>query len=282
MGAEHMSKEQPSVPVIIRPSGNPASRSGVFRLLVIPFAIYFVWMVVTALLEGDLRLLQSADSRLIIVYTVFACIIAGMILPVYCIRKSFISGAVNMFQIGFMPVRRAFYACALTTFFGYMAIEFFSPFGTDQSAFGYAFLLLLPTAIASVMVCWVLLGTHVQAFVRSGGTVLSIAAGSLVTAWLFCITYFVHSPPVNPQPALAGFLVLGLATAVFFFSVRDVYAASIFVAFGLTFVMADRIGVSGTLVAMPAVYSSAFLVVTTLVGIHLYFVRNFRTVKLPG
>jgi hypothetical protein len=227
-------------------------------------------------------LFQSADFRGIIIYTVFACIITGIIIPVFCIRESFVTGAVNMFQIGFRPVRRTFYACALTTVFGYMAMLLFSPFGTDQSAFADTFLFLLPTAIASVMVCWVLLGTHVQAFVRSGGTIISITAGSLVTAWLFCITSFVHSPPVHPQPALAGFLVLGLAAALFYFAVRDIYAASIFVAFGLTFVMAERTGVSGMQAAMPAVYGSALLVVITLIGIHLYFVPNFRTVRLPG
>jgi hypothetical protein len=279
---KRMSEEQPQIPIIIRPSDNPASRSGLFRLLVIPFAIYCLWMILTALFEGDHRLFLNADPRGIIVYTVFACIITGMILPVYCIRESFITGAVNLFQIGFWPVRRTFYACFLTTFFGYMAMVLFSPFGTDQSASGYAFLLLLPTAIASVMVCWVLLGTHVQAFVRGGGTVLSIAAGSLITAWLFCITSFVHRPPVHLQPALGGFLVLGLAAAVFFFAVRDIYAASIFVTFGLTFVMADRIGVSGTQAAMPAVYGSALLVFFILIGIHLYFVRNFKTVKVPA
>jgi hypothetical protein len=279
---EHMSEEQPSVPVIFRPSDNPALRSGLFRLLVIPLAIYSVWMIVTALFEGDCRLFLNADSRGIIVYTVFSCIITGMILPVYCIRESFVTGAVNMFQIGFWPVRRTFYACALTTVFGYMAMVLFSPFGTDTIIFGYAFLLLLPTAIASVMVCWVLLGTHLQAFVREGGAAISIAAGSLITAWLFCITSFAHSPPIHPQPALAGFLVLGLAAALFYFAVRDIYAASIFVAFGLTFVLADRIGVSGTQAAMPAVYGSALLAVITLLGIHLYFVRNFRTVKLPA
>ena len=277
-----MSEEQPPVPIIIRPSGNTASRSGLFRLLGIPFAIYCLWMILTALFEGDHRLFLNADSQGIIVYTVFACIITGMILPVYCIRESFITGAVNMFQIGFIPVRRTFYACFLTTFFGYIAMVLFSPFGTDMLAFGFDFLLLLPTAIASVMVCWVLLGTHVQAFVRGGGTVLSIAAGSLVTAWFFCITSFAHSPPVHLQPALVGFLLLGLAAAVFFFAIRDIYAASIFVAFGLTFVMADRIGVPVTQAAMPAVYGSALLVVITLIGIHLYFVRNFRTVKLQA
>ncbi|MEI7856233.1 MAG: hypothetical protein WCH85_01870 [Methanomicrobiales archaeon] len=277
-----VSEEAPSVPVLIRPSYNPQSRSGLFRLLVIPFAIYFIWMIVTALFEGDHQLFRYADPQGIIVYTVFSCIITGMIIPVYCIRESFVTGAVNLFQIGFMPVRRTLYACALTLFFGYLVRDLFSPSGADGVAFVYSFLLLLPTAIASVMVCWALLGTHVQAFVRDGGTVISIAAGILVTAWLFCITSFAHSPPVQLQPALVGFLVLGLAAAVFFFAVRDVYAASIFVAFGLSLVMADRTGVSVSQAAAPAVYGSALLAVITLLGIHWYFIRNFRTVALPG
>lgn len=276
-----MNSTQPAVPIPFNPPDSPASRFVLFRLLILPFAIYCVWMIVTALFDGDHRLFWDADPRGIIVYTVFACIITGMILPLYCIRESFVTGAVNMFQIGFMPVRRTFFACAMTIFFGYPVIVFFSPPGTEASVFLYIFLLLLPTAVASVFVCWVLLGTHVQAFVRGGGTAVSIAAGSLVTAWLFCITSFAHSPPVNQQSALVGFLVLGLAAAIFFFAVRDVYAASIFVAFGLTLVMADRIGISGTQAALPAVCGSALLVVFTLLAIHFWLVRNFRTVKVP-
>ena len=70
------------------------------RLLVIPFVIYSIWMIVTGLFEGDCRLFLNADSRGIIVYTVFSCIITGMILPVYCVRESFVTGAVNMSKIG--------------------------------------------------------------------------------------------------------------------------------------------------------------------------------------
>jgi len=106
MDAEHMSEEQPPITVIIRPSDDPASRSVFFRLLVVPVAIYSVWMIMTSFFEGDLHTFQYMDQRGIIVYTIFACIISGMILPVCHIRKSFITGAVNMFQIGFMPVRR--------------------------------------------------------------------------------------------------------------------------------------------------------------------------------
>jgi hypothetical protein len=277
---QRMSVVKPVVPVVTGP--DPASRTGVLRLLVIPFAIYVVWMILTSLFEGNARLFLSQDFLGIIVYTVVACIITGMIIPVYCLRESFVTGAVNLFQIGFRESRRTLSATALTSFACYLIVVLVLPSGTDRSAFAFNFLLLLPTAIASVMVCWVLLGTHVQAFVRSGGTVISIAAGSLVTAWLFCITSFAHSPPASLQPALVGFLVLGLVAAVFFFAVRDVYAASILVASGLALVMAGRVGISGMEAALPAVAGSAILAVLTLFGIHLYFARNFRTVRVPA
>ncbi|MHB8164030.1 MAG: hypothetical protein ACYDDV_06725 [Methanoregula sp.] len=277
-----MSAEKPVVSVVAGPEYDPVSRSGVLRLLVIPFAIYVVWMIVTSLFEGNVRLFLSQDFLGIIVYTVVACIITGMIIPVYCLRESFVTGAVNLFQIGFRESRRTLSATALTSFACYLVVVLALPSGTDRTAFAFTFLLLLPTAIASVMVCWVLLGTHVQAFVRSGGTAISIAAGSLVTAWLFCITSFAHSPPASLQPALVGFLVLGLVAAVFFFAVRDVYAASILVASGLALVMAGRVGISGMEAALPAVAGSAILAVLTLFGIHLYFARNFRTVRVPA
>ena len=277
-----MNGEKPSKTAMTGPSPAHASRSAVLRLLVIPSAVYTVWVVATFLLEGTVSLFQHPDAMGIFLYTSMACILSGMVIPFLWIRGSFMTGAVNMFQIGFRAVRRTVMACALTTLTGYMSVVLFSPFGTDRIAFAEMFLILLPTAIASVMVCWVLVGTHVQAFVRSGGTLISIIAGSLVTAGLFCLTSLAHSPAVRVQPALAGFLVLGVSAAVFFFAVRDVYAGSIFAAVGLTFVMADRTGVENTHAMMPPVYGSALLAVIALVGIHLYLSRNFMTVRLQG
>ena len=47
---------------------------------------------------------------------------------------------------------------------------------------------MLPTAIAAVMICWVLVGTHIQAFVRSGGVVISVFTGVLLTALVFALS----------------------------------------------------------------------------------------------
>ena len=129
-GVKRMSKEQQPLPVLIRPSDPPVSRAGLIRLVVIPSGIYIVWMIVIALFEEDHQLFRYADPQVIMLYTVFSCIITGMIIPVYCIRESFVTGAVKLFQIGFVSTRRIFFAGAMTIFFGYAVNKFILPSGT--------------------------------------------------------------------------------------------------------------------------------------------------------
>ena len=105
----------------------------------------------------------------------------------------------------------------------------FNPFGTDRLAFANAFLLLLPTAAATVMVCWVLAGTHVQAFVRSGGAVLSISTGVVITSILFASATLAASPSVRQEGILFWPVCTGIGAALFFFAVRDVWATVIVV-----------------------------------------------------
>ena len=93
---------------------SPAVRSATLRLLVIPFAIYTIWLLETFLLEGSMHLFERFDPPGIFLYTIIACIITGIVAPLLYIRKTFISGAVNMFQIGFRSLRYTFLACVLT------------------------------------------------------------------------------------------------------------------------------------------------------------------------
>ena len=260
---------------------SPAVRSATLRLLVIPCAIYTAWLLETFLLEGSMHLFERFDPPGIFLYTIIACIITGIIAPLLCIRTTFISGAVNMFQIGFRSLRRTFLASFLTCSIGYGVVILFNPFGTDRFAFLNAFILLLPGAIASVMICWVLMGTHVQAFVRSGGAILSISVGILVTAVLFGMTTFTYFPAVLQQDALFSSVIIGIIAAFFFFAVRDVYATSLVIGVCSVFTLADRINPFYVQSAVPYVWMSAVLAVTALMGIHRYLSRNYMTLKLP-
>jgi hypothetical protein len=261
--------------------GFPGPSVGVFRLFVIPLTLYAAWVLETFLLEKNLNLFTRIYPGALIFYTVLACILTGTVVPFLILRKSFLSGDVNMFQIGFRPFRRTLTACIGTFIAGYVAVIVFSPFGTDRGAFVNAFVLLLPTAIASVMVCWVLAGTHAQSLVRGGGSKVSIPAGVVITALLFGMTTLAHSGLKSPGEALSLSIGAGIITALFFFAVRDVYATTIAVAGMSVFLMADRIDPLILTNNDPWAYLSSGLAIAVLVAIHLYLVRNYTTIQLP-
>lgn len=259
----------------------PAVRSATLQLLVIPFALYSAWLLEIFLLAGSMHTFERFDPPGIFLYTIIACIITGIVAPLLCIRNTFISGAVNMFQIGFRSLKRTFLACFLTFSIGYGAVILFNPFGTDRFAFLNAFILLLPSAIASVMICWVLMGTHVQAFVRSGGAIISIFVGIMVTAVLYGMTAFAYFPAVLHQDAFLSSVLVGIIAAFFFFAVREVYATVLLTAVCSVFIMADRINPFYVQNAVPYVWISAILAGSTLMGIHWYLSRNYMTLKIP-
>ena len=180
--------------------------SPALRLLVIPFLVYLAWLLEIFLLAGNPRLLEHPEPAGIALYTIAGCILTGMIIPILCIRKAFISGDVTMFQIGFRTFRRTLLACSVTCTIGIGMIMLFNPFGADRLAFANAFILLLPTAVSSVMVCWVLAGTHLQAFVRSGGALLSVTTGVVITSLLFATVCPCNKPvcPAGGDHLLAG------------------------------------------------------------------------------
>jgi hypothetical protein len=259
-----------------------ALRTATLRLLVIPSAVYAAWVLEIFLLAGTVSGFVRFNPDGIILYTVIACIITGLIAPLVCLRTAFLSGAVNMFQIGFRSLRRTLLTSFLTCVGIYGAVLVFNPFGTDRLAFANAFILLLPTAIASVMMCWVLMGTHVQAFVRGGGALISLSVGISATTVLYCVAMVSSVPSSVDQRLFLSFVSLGIIAAFFFFSVRDIYATSLFVGTGGVFCLADRIDPLYLHNIDKVVWISSALAVCTVIVIHWYLSRNFVTVKIPA
>ena len=251
------------------------------RLVLIPLIIWTAWLIETFLLEGNRHLFSRADPGGLPGYTIIACILTGTIVPVFIILRSFLTGDVNMFQIGFRTPGRVLSACLGTLIAGYCAVILLNPFGTDRIAFGSAFLLLLPTALASVMVCWVLTGTHVQAYVRQDGSRVSIPVGVVSTALIFGLSSLVHSTMAGGPDTVSWSVAAGLGLALFFFSIRDVYATTI--AAAGTGVFLNSRGIDPAYLGSPGpevVFSAAFSL-AVLAGIHWYLFRNYTTLAVP-
>ncbi|WP_292346245.1 MULTISPECIES: hypothetical protein [unclassified Methanoregula] len=257
-------------------ASNPYSPA--VRLLAIPLLVYLAWLLETFLLAGMPRLLEEPDPVAFAVYTGISCIFTGMILPLLCIRKAFLSGAVNMFQIGFSSSRRTLILCSLIGIAGYALVLLFSPFGPDRLAFAGACLLLLPTAAASVMVCWALFGTHIQAFFREGGAVLSIPTGIVTTSILFAAAIVAVNPAIRMEGSLFWPVCIGMGAALFFFAVRDV-CATVMVVTGLLILSGTVIPDSFSWQAIsPAVWLSSLLAGAALGAIPVYLHRNYTTI----
>jgi hypothetical protein len=271
----------PCQEVYVTGEQSQALRSATLRLLVIPFALWSAWMLELFLLAGSLHIFLRFDPPGVFIYTLVACILTGLVAPLVCIRTAFVSGAINMFQIGFRSLRRTLLSVFLTCCGIYGAVIVSNPFGTDRLAFAHACGLLLPTAIASVMMCWVLIGTHLQAFVRSGGAIMSVSLGIAVTSIIYSITTFAYFAPVLEQDVFFPSLSIGIIAAFFFFAVRDVYATSLVVCAGSVFCAADRINPLYLQSAGVYVWISSGLTVCTLIGVHWYLSRNFVTIKIP-
>jgi hypothetical protein len=257
------------------------SRSPVVRLLLIPFLVYCAWVLESFLLEGNGHLFLNPEPFGLTVYTLVGCVMTGMIIPVVCIHKAFITGTVNMYQIGFRSLRRTVLACSVTGILGYVFVVGMNPFGTDKLAFAYAFMLFLPTAIASVMICWVLIGTHIQTFVRGSGALVSISVGVVVTSLLFGMASLAHGPVIQGQDTLFWSVCTGLMISLFFFAVRDVYATIIVVAECTVFTRAGSLSPLILHNLTPALFISAILAGGALFGIHWYLSRNYATVMVP-
>lgn len=254
---------------------------GIIRLMVIPLLVYLIWTLGTFLLAGLPRLFRQPEPVALGLYTVLTCLAAGIILPLILLRRAFVSGTVNMFQLGFRSLHRTIVAVLVTLLVVAAVTLLANPYGADRPAFAAAFLLFLPTGMASVMVCWVLAGTHVQALVRGGGVAVSISVGVVVTAMLFGLTTLAQFPGAGPD-SLFWSLAAGLLAAVFFFSVRDIWASSFMVTACLVYLSAGHTSATALREAIPAVAVAAVLILGLLAAIHGYLSRHYITLPLPG
>lgn len=267
-----MTGQTSSDPLAPPPTGT--LQKEVIRLLVIPLLLFIIWFMEIFLLERGPGLFREPGFVPLLFYTLAGCILTGIVASVLLIRRSFLFGAVNMFQIGFRSPKRTLLFCTLTGAACTLVVILTTTAGPDRTAVSDTFLVYLPTAIAAVMVCWMLIGTHLQALVRAGGAVVSIPTGVVITAILFSLTSLAHTPPATMQSPLDRSILLGIVIALFFFAARDVYATALVAATGMALLFPLHPGAA----FLPGITLSAVLAVGALLGVHAYFSLNYATV----
>jgi hypothetical protein len=258
-------------------------RQSTVTLVLIPLLIVAVWIIENYLFSGGALVSVKTSVPGLLIYTLLSCILVGIIVPLIRIRAAFRTGAVNMFQIGFRSLRRTVAAVSLTALSGYTIILFMRLYGMgpDRDAGVFLFALLFPTAIAAVMICWGLLGTHIQAYVRGGGILVSIITGVIMTALLFACSMTLLLGSGRIAEAFPGYLAAGVIAALFFFAVRDIYATIIAVTCALVVIAGSAPDFSGRSSLAPAAIACSVLTLGVLLAAHGHFSRHYTTVKLP-
>ena len=268
-------------------AGQPGCSSGCWmqaapgRLILFPLILTGAWILETFLFQGWPQVFLHPEPAGLLFYTLMTCMFIGILVPVILMRQAFLRGDANMHQLGFRSVRRTFLLAGLTLLIVWMAVVLQNPFGTDRMAFVSVYFLLLPTGIATAMVCCVLAGTHVQAFVRERGALVSILAGTAVAALLFALSLPAHFPDAVTPESFLRFLPAGALLALFFFAVRDVWAVSIAVTGLLVWLMAGWLDPAQVSLQYPAVLAAALLGAGTLATLHGYLSRHYITIPAP-
>jgi len=244
--------------------------------------IVLIWILENFLLAVTPHLFRHTNFPGLVLYSCLSVVLVGILVPALRVRAALLSGAVNMLQIGFRSTRRTAMAVSLTVLACYAFLASgIIPVGTlDRWEGGMLFVLLLPTGIAAVMTCWVLAGTHLQAYVRNDGAAVSVIAGVPVTAILFALSMSVIFSGPAPQDLSLSFFVLGCVAALVFFAIRDIYATSTVITSGLVVLLSPCTDPGYLTPASPVVVLCALITLGVLVGVHGYFSRHFTTVLL--
>lgn len=252
------------------------------RLILLPLILSGAWILEIFFLQGWPRVFLHPEPFGLLFYTLMTCIFIGILVPVLLMRQAFLRGDANMHQLGFRSVRRTLLMAGLTVLIVWVAVVLQNPAGTDRIAFLSLFLLLLPTGIASAMVCCVLAGTHVQAFVRERGALVAILAGTAVSALLFALSLPAHFPDAEIPVSFLRFLSAGALFALFFFAVRDVWAVSVAVTGILVWLTAGWLDPAQVFLQYPAVFAAALISAGTLAALQWHLSRHYVTIAVPA
>ncbi|PKG33693.1 hypothetical protein [Methanoregula sp.] len=251
------------------------------RLILLPLILSGAWILEIFLFQGWPHVFLHPEPFGLLFYTLMTCIFIGILVPVALMRQAFLRGDANMHQLGFRSTRRTLLMAGLTLLIVWMAVVLQNPFATDRPGFVFVYLLLLPTGIATAMVCCVLAGTHVQAFVRERGALVAILAGTAVSALLFGLSLTAHFPDAVTPVSFLRFLSAGALSALFFFAVRDVWAVSIVVTASLVWLTAGWLDPAQVSLHYPAVLAAALLSAGILAALQWYLSRHYITIPAP-
>ena len=169
--------------------------------------------------------------------------VIGTVLAIWLLRYYHISsGFISIKQLGFQSVNRRFWVViGIASVIGFALFIIQGPVSLNPIVISNVFAQTLPTSIAELVVCWVVVGASFESLLltsRKGNnefrpkekatTITAMIVGGVVATVLFGVYHFAHSPPFNQLNMVLFIMIPGALTSVVFFVGRNIYATIIF------------------------------------------------------
>lgn len=249
------------------------------RAIVAALALFLVWTTATWFFEGRIRTFlrrEAATDRLL--YAVVTNLMVGIVGAIIILRLILNWQWLRREAAGFgSPVRTAVAVVAGLV----LGLAFYGLSGGPTSnpiVITNAFAQVLVVSAAEVIVCWVLIGTVLEAASRDLGRVIAVALAAVIASLLFGAYHFAHSPPFNTVGMVAFLSVIGLVTSLFFFLSRDVYGTIVFHNFlgvlGVVNALAAKDQLQGMIELQPWLLATAVTTLFVLAGADRFVIRR--------
>ena len=268
------------------------------KLIIFSISVYIVWVFATYILEGGINLLHTNDPLGRVAYTIIANILIGTVVGFILLKLFVRSNFVTQKQLGFQSSRRILILVAVAAIAGFLLFSIEASVSLNPVVIVNVFSQTLPTSIAEVVVCWMVVGTVFESLAQRKmdkkddntirkipgnvrtTSILSVIIASLVSIVVFGVYHFAHSPPFNQLNMVIFLMIPAILTSIFYFVGQEVYSTII-----IHNILA-LIGVSGSIDPTPLAHplypamTLALVSVIVLITLDLFLVRRTRTIHV--
>lgn len=247
--------------------------------LVLAGLLVAAWSVVTWLLEGRLHTFlrpEAAADR--IAYAVLGNLLTGIALGAACVALLVRRGDLDATRAGFPAGRRTVNASLTGLVLGLGAYLAQGAPSLDPVVLVNAYSQVFVVSAAEVMVCWCLAGAVVEAALAPMGRLAATLVAALLSATLFGLYHFAHSPPFDTWPMVLLLTGVGLVTGAFFFASRDALGTMLFHNFLGTFGVLQALATADAIGPLervqPALVAMAVAALLLVIGTRAYIRRE--------
>jgi hypothetical protein len=190
--------------------------------------LYLAWTLSTYLLEGRVNLLQAPTIAGRYLYVLAANVVIGTIIALWFLRSRLTSRIWTAEQAGFQSFRQTLITILIALVLGFIDLLLTRLNHLPWLVILNGYVQVLPTSIAEILVCWVLVGHSFESLLKPHKRWLALLVG-IITATLFFSAYHLgHSAPFNQLPLMLILLMPGLVTSLFYLITREIYATILF------------------------------------------------------